>query len=192
MIKVGLTGGIGSGKSYVGEIYKKLNIPVFSADDAAKEIINSNDQIKKKIINYFGKDIYLENGVIHRKKLANIIFNNDIALQKINSIIHPEVRKAFNYWAKQQSSKYVIQESAILFESKQHVFFDKVITVTAPLQIKIDRVTKRDNISVELVKQRINKQLDDNIKMGKSDFIINNDGKNMILPLIIEIHNKLK
>lgn len=192
MIKVGLTGGIGSGKSFVSQIFKKLGVPVFSADDIAKEIINNNLPIKKQLIEYFGKDIYLKNGAIHRKKLANIIFNNEIALHKINSLIHPAVRIEFNKWAEKQSSSYVIQEAAILFETNQHVFFDKIITVTAPIQIKIERIIKRDNSSQELVLQRMKNQMDDEIIIEKSDYVIYNNGNNLILPQIVSIHEKLK
>ena len=192
MIKVGLTGGIGSGKTYISKIFEKLGVPVFSADNVAKKIVNTDYQIKKELIKNFGSDIYLENGSIHRKKLANIIFQNDIALQKINSIIHPVVRSEFDKWAKQQTSNYVIQEAAILFENNQNYLFDKMITVTAPMQTKIARVMVRDKISANMVKQRMKKQLEDEIKIAKSDYIIINNGIEMIIPQIVRIHNKLK
>lgn len=192
MIKVGLTGGIGSGKSYASEVFKKLGIPVFSADRVAKELINTQPAIKKELVDYFGSDIYLKNGGIHRKKLADLIFNNNIALQKVNSIIHPAVRTEFQIWADKQKSSYVIQEAAILFENKQESHFDKIITVTAPIETRINRVMQRDGSQRELVLQRINNQLEDKIKMEKSDFIIYNDGIKLILPQVISIHEKLK
>jgi len=146
MICVAITGGIGSGKSVVCKIFEKLSIPVFNADFEAKKLMNSSTEIRNKLIDLFGSDIYQSNGDIHRKKMADLIFNNNFALQKVNEIVHPEVRKRFGEWAKEQNSPYVIQEAAIIFESGQFHSFDKIITVTAPSELKIERVMKRDHV----------------------------------------------
>lgn len=192
MIKVGITGGIGTGKSMVCNIFSKLGIPVYVADTEAKILMNTNSAIKQQLLALFGKDIYNENDVLDRKKLSEIIFNDKIALAKVNAIVHPIVRKHFNKWADLQQSAYVIQEAAILFESGQNAYFDKIILVTAPYEIKIERVMKRDNISREKVIERMNNQLTDEEKIPKSDFIINNDNKSMVLPQVLEIHKKLQ
>lgn len=191
MIKVAVTGGIGSGKSVVCKIFEKIGIPVFNADFEAKKLINTSRTIHDKLVSLFGAAIYQSNGDIHRKKMADLIFNDNFALQKVNEIVHPEVRKRFIEWAKEQNSPYIIQEAAIIFESKQTQSFDKIITVTAPLELKIERVIKRDQVSKEEVYKRIQSQLPDEIKIAKSDFVIMNDEIEMIIPQIIEIHNKL-
>lgn len=191
-MKVAVTGGIGSGKTLVCNILQKMGIPVFYADTISKTLINNSPEIRMKLIALLGNDIYLQNGTIHRKKLANIIFNDNIALRKVNSIIHPKVREAFDVWCEQQiSSPYVLQETAILFESGQSAFFDKIITVTAPLELKTERVMKRDGITKELVLERMKNQLPDIVKIEHSDFIIENDDRKMILPQILFIHKKL-
>ncbi len=191
MIKVAVTGGIGSGKSVVCKIFEKIGIPVFNADFEAKKLINTSRTIHDKLVSLFGAAIYQSNGDIHRKKMADLIFNDNFALQKVNEIVHPEVRKRFVEWAKEQNSPYIIQEAAIIFESKQTQSFDKIITVTAPLELKIERVIKRDQVSKEEVYKRIQSQLPDEIKIAKSDFVIMNDEVEMIIPQIIEIHKNL-
>jgi dephospho-CoA kinase len=143
------------------------------------------------MVGLLGKDIYLQNGDINREKLAQIIFNDNIALQKVNEIIHPAVRKAFEKWAKKQTSPYVIQEAAIIFENQQSKNFNKIISVTAPVELKIKRVMERDNISGEDVLKRMKNQLPDEEKIRQSDYVINTDDQQLILPQIIEIHNKL-
>ncbi len=191
MIKVAVTGGIGSGKSVVCKIFEKIGIPVFNADFEAKKLINTSRTIHDKLVSLFGAAIYQSNGDIHRKKMADLIFNDNFALQKVNEIVHPEVRKRFIEWTEEQNSPYIIQEAAIIFESKQTQSFDKIITVTAPLELKIERVIKRDQVSKEEVYKRIQSQLPDEIKIAKSDFVIMNDEVEMIIPQIIEIHKNL-
>jgi dephospho-CoA kinase len=191
MIKVAVTGGIGSGKTLVCSVFEILGIPVFYADQSAKELMNSNPYVKEKIISNFGKNIFDKNGQLIRDKLAEIIFNNKILLLKINEIVHPVVREEFNKWMQGQESVYVIEESAIVFETGQNTFFDKIISVVAPLELRIDRIMKRDNISREKVLERLKNQYTDENKMKNSDFIITNDKKEMIVPQIIKIHEKL-
>jgi dephospho-CoA kinase len=192
MIKVAVTGGIGSGKSLVCEVFEKIGIPVFNADQSAKDIMDNNIDIKEKLISYFGREIYDNKKRLIRKKFADLIFNNKSSLSKVNEIVHPAVRKEFEEWAYRQNTPYVIEEAAIVFESGQAHLFDKIIAVTAPLEIKIERVMSRDNVSRENVLERINNQFSDEKINEKSDFIIVNDNKEMILPQIIHIHNKLK
>ena len=191
MLKVAITGGIGAGKTVVCRVFEKLGVPVFHADVVAKELLNSNFDIKKNLIELFGDDIYQKNETIHRKKLAEIIFNNHIALQKVNRIIHPVVFDEFNQWAEMQQTPYVLQEAAIIFENGHADRFDKIITVTAPVEMKIERCMKRDEISRELVLERMKNQIPDEEKAKHSDFVIVNDDREMILPQILKIHHSL-
>jgi dephospho-CoA kinase len=189
--KVAVTGGIGVGKTLVCEIFKKLGIPVFNADFVGKQLLDSDTGIKQKIVSLFGNGIYLPNGAVNRKKLAEMVFNNQIALEKLNGIVHPVVRKNFQNWAQNQQAPYVIQESAIIFESKISGIFDKIVTVTAPFELRVTRVMKRDNVSGDKVIERMKNQLPEEEKIKQSDYIIVNSGKEMILPQIINIHNSL-
>ncbi len=191
MLKVGVTGGIGAGKTTVCRIFGQIGIPVFYSDSEAKKLMSSNEAIVSSLKNLFGSDIYTPVGDIDRKKLAGIIFNDKLALQKVNNIVHPEVRQHFAIWAEQQDALYVVQESAILFESNLSNLFDKVITVTAPLAMKIDRVVKRDGVKKEKVIERINNQISDSEKILKSDFVINADGARPIESQLFEIHKKI-
>ena len=191
MLKVAVTGGIGAGKTTVCRIFEDIGIPVFYADIEAKIIMNTSDVIYQSLTNLFGDDVYTENKVVDRKKLASIIFNDKLALQKVNNIVHPEVRKQFGIWAEQQNAPYVLQESAILFESKMNDLFDCIITVTAPLNVKIERVVKRDGIEREKVIERISNQIDDSEKIKMSDYVIDTSGEIPIESQIIEIHKKI-
>jgi dephospho-CoA kinase len=191
MIKVAVTGGIGSGKTTVCNVFSKLGVPVFNADKAARYLINNDELIILQLKELFGSNIYLNNNEIDRNKLAKIIFNDNFALKEVNKIIHPEVRKEFAKWVLNKEKPYVIQEAAILFENNQESFFDCVITVTAPVGIRIKRVVKRDGIDEDEVFSRVKNQLDDEIKIKKSHFIIENDGLKLILPQIIKIHKTI-
>jgi len=192
MLKVAVTGGIGSGKSMVCSLFEKIGIPVFYADQVAKMLMNSEPEIREKLIKIFGTGIFDANFKLNRTKFAAIIFNNEKALSTTNEIVHPVVRKEFSRWTELQNSPYVIQEAALIFESGQSENFDKIITVSAPVDIRIERVMKRDNITREKVLERIKNQLDEEIKCKQSDFIIVNDSKQMLLPQIINIHNNLQ
>ena len=191
-LKVGITGGIGSGKSTVCNIFKILGIPVFEADLVAKSLINSNSNIRNGLIELFGKNIYNENNLVNRKMLANLIFNDDNLLDKVNRLIHPEVRNEFVKWQELQNQEYAIHEAAILFESGFYKMMDYTILVTAPEEIRIERVTKRENISAELVKIRMEKQWPDKEKRILASIELVNDNKNLLIPQILEIDKKLK
>ncbi len=193
MIKVGITGGIGSGKSIIARFFNLLDIPVYDSDKRAKNLINSDIEIRAKLINEFGESIYKKNGALNRQKLSKLIFENKNHLNKVNAIVHPVVRKDFFEWGKKyQHLPYILQEAAILFESGAHQLLDAVITVYAPEQQRIKRISQRDQTSVEQIKKRINNQMDEEKKKKLADFIIFNDEKHAVIPQIIEIDAKIK
>lgn len=170
---IGLTGGIGSGKTTVANYLIEKDIPVYIADDEARKITNSK-KVTSKIKEIFGDEV-VENGKVNRAALANIVFSDKEKLTQLNAIIHPEVKKHFTKWLKSKLDyKFVIKESAILFESGSFVDCDAIILVTAPLETRIERTIKRDNSSRESVLQRINNQMSDEEKSLKSDYIIQN------------------
>lgn len=192
MITIGITGGIGSGKSTVCKIFKLLGIPIFEADAVAKELINSNSEIKTELIRLFGEGIYVPNKGIDRKKLAAIIFNDNLQLAKVNKLVHPVVRKEFKNWVKKQNTQYVIHEAAILFESGFHKMMDFTILVSAPEFQRIERAIKRDETSENQVKERMSKQLTDEQKRALATVEIKNADNDLIIPQIIKIDNQIK
>ena len=187
---VGLTGGIGSGKSTVATMFKKLGIPVYIADLEARKLMNSSAVIRKEIIEAFGEASY-HNDVPDRKFLADIVFKEKEKLQKLNTIVHPKVQQHFLDWYKRQTSPYVIKEAAILFESGGDKECDKIITVTIPVSERIKRVMKRDNITEEVVMARIKNQWPDERKIALSDFIIENTDINETQKTVKKIHHTL-
>lgn len=191
-LKIGITGGIGSGKSTVCKVFSLLGIPVFEADKVAKQLLNSHPEIKKELIHLYGSEIYTANNGVDRKKLAEIIFNNDIQLAKINGLVHPVVRNEFQNWFKLQQSPYVIHEAAILFESGFYKLMDFTILVSAPEKQRIERVMKREGISKEQVKSRMGKQWTDEEKRKLASIELINDNLNLLLPQIIETDKRLK
>ncbi|MEA3452339.1 MAG: dephospho-CoA kinase [Bacteroidota bacterium] len=187
MLKIGLTGGIGSGKTTVAKIFETLKIPVYYADTEAKKILNDNISVKKQIIKTFG-NIYSEN-IIDKKKLAYIVFNNTKKLAELNSIVHPAVNIHFKKWCKEKENyNYTIKEAAILFESGAYKKMDKIINVYAPVDIRIKRVCLRDNVKKEDVLNRINNQFDDKKRIELSDFIVHNYNEHMIIHQVLSIH----
>ena len=185
-IKIGLTGGIGVGKTFVGQIFIKLGFPVFNADIEAKECIKNNHQLQNSIKNKFGEEIYVK-GILQREKLADIVFNDILALQQLNNLVHPIVKKKFEDWCEKQTTKIIIKEAAILFESKSHTTLDHVICISASLDTRIERIRKRDNISRKQIIDRIKNQMPQIEKENLSDFVINNDGTQLILPQVLDI-----
>ncbi len=192
MLKIGITGGIGSGKSVVCRIFNLLGIPVFEADKEAKILMTLNPGIRNSFIRLFGQDIYSPEGTIDRKKLAEIIFNDQNLLDKVNEIVHPEVRKCFIEWTDKQHAPYVIHEAAILFETDFYKMMNRSILVIAPEPVRIRRVTERDHLSPDQVAERIGRQWPDCEKLKLADFIITNDDKQLIIPQVIEIDKRLK
>ncbi|MCG8411959.1 MAG: dephospho-CoA kinase [Bacteroidales bacterium] len=190
MLKVGLTGGIGSGKTLVSRVFESLGVPVFNADNESKKIINTDKKIISALKSEFGDEIYTSDG-INRQKFAGIIFNDVNALTQVNKIIHPRVREYFLLWAKSKKAVYVIEEAAILFESKANLEMDLTINVHADELLRINRVTQRDNITKQLVLQRIRNQFSDEERINLADFTIFNNENSMIIPQILETHNKI-
>ena len=192
MLKIGITGGIGVGKTYVSNIIEKMGYPVFYADQTAKDLVKSDYKLIESIKKEFGHDIFL-NEKIDSKKLSNIVFDDSNALKKLNSIIHPFVFEKFGEWCKnQKNQKIVFKEAAILFESKSNLDLDKVICVSADKKIRIDRIKLRDGRSENEINQIISKQMDQQEKEKLSDFIIKNNGKESILLQLTNILNKLE
>ena len=190
MKKIGLTGGIGVGKTFVSEIFQKMGYSVFLADLHAKKCIHESDDLKNEIKKKFGNEIY-QKGVLQKNRLSNIVFNDTKKLQELNSLVHPCVQRRFEDWCKNQQSKFVIKEAAILFESEAHKGLDGVICVSAPFQKRIERVMKRDNCTKEDVIKRIENQMPQEKKEKLSDFVILNNDKKELLPQIISICKKL-
>tara|TARA_B100001758_G_C18416776_1_gene620762 strand:- start:5701 stop:6294 length:594 start_codon:yes stop_codon:yes gene_type:complete len=189
-IKIGLTGGIGSGKTFVSEIFLKLGIPIFYADYHAKKCMRDKEELKDQICKKFGSEIYkgLE---IQNKKLSDIVFADSQKLKELNSIVHPFVSIAFEEWVKNQESKYVIKEAAILFETGTDKYLDAVICVSSNMDLRIRRVMKRDNCTEEKVIQRISMQIPQKEKEKLSDFVIFNNGDQLILPQVLKIINQI-
>ena len=193
MKKIGITGGIGSGKTTVCEIFKLLGVPVFHADDEAKNLQNNDLHIRELLIKLFGKHIYFPDGLLDRKKLAGLIFNDSDALAKVNSIIHPAVRKSFLKWTdNHQDADYILYEAAILLESGYASDFDRTILVLADERVRIERVIKRDHVSEELVKQRISNQMPEAQKIKMVDFIIENSNEKLLFPQIIQLDKLIR
>ncbi|SHF83703.1 dephospho-CoA kinase [Mariniphaga anaerophila] len=192
-LAVGITGGIGSGKSTVCNVFRVLGVPVFEADAVAKSLYNTNKPIKSGLIHLFGESIYTPDGNLDRKKLASEIFNNDIQLAKVNELVHPVVRKEFENWINmQQNAPYIIHEAAILFESGLYRMMDFTLLVTAPEEQRVARVMARDNATEEMVHERMAKQWSEEKKKPLASKILVNDNKNLIIPEIIQIDRNLK
>lgn len=193
MLTIGITGGIGSGKSTVCKAFKVLGIPVFQADTTAAWLQNNDPPIKKEISALFGSDIYGPDGLLIRKKLAAIIFNNQMLLEKMNLLIHPAVHREFENWKEKMNNfPYVLYEAAILFETGSFRHFDYTILVLADEAERIDRVLKRDHTSVNAILQRMRHQMPDTEKVGLADFIVENNDNQMILPQILKLDQILK
>lgn len=191
-LKVGVTGGIGSGKSTVCKIFRLLGAPVFEADLIARQLMDTDEKIRNELINLFGKDVYTSEGCVDRKKLASLIFNNDIQLQKVNELVHPVVRTEFIKWADEQEAPYVIHEAAILFETGFYKMMDFTILISAPEEQRIERVLKRGGIQLEQLKERIQKQWNDEEKRKLASLEIRNADNDMIIPQIIKTDKQLR
>jgi dephospho-CoA kinase len=190
MLKIGLTGGIGSGKTTVAKIFETLGIPVYYADDRAKAIMNEDEGLRKQIIQHFGADSYVD-GRLNRSHIAAQVFNNAGRLALLNSIVHPVTIADADKWMRLQQTPYAIKEAALIFESNAYKQLDYVIGVTAPAGMRIKRVMQRDNISEEKVLERMSKQMDEEKKMKLCDFVIYNDETQLLIPQVITLHEKL-
>lgn len=192
MLKIGITGGIGSGKSTVCRVFSVMGIPVFEADKVARKLMDTDGEIHEKLVRLFGAAVYLPDQTVNRKYLAGIVFKDPSLLTKLNEIVHPVVRKTFFDWCEKQESPYIIHEAAILFESGFYKMMDKTITVVTSEDERIRRVMKRDEITMELVKERIKNQWSDEERIKLADFVIGNNDDQLIIPQIIEIDKKIK
>jgi|LSQX01.2.fsa_nt_gb dephospho-CoA kinase len=182
MIKIGITGGIGSGKSIVATLFTLHGIPVYNADEETKMLNNNSPLIRQQLTKHFGADLYNYTGELDKKKFANIIFNDPQQLQLANSIIHPEVLKHFTHWCTLHSNHTIVAlEAAILFESNFHNYLDKVVTVYSPLNLRVERVSERDNVTPQMVESRIKHQMPEKDKIGMAEYVIVNDYENSLI-----------
>ena len=190
MLKIGITGGIGAGKSTVAGIFKVLGVPVFDADATAKNILNTDSVLREQIAATFGSETY-KNGLLDRKYLATLVFNNPNQLAKLNALVHPATIEAANIWAKhweEQGCPYILKEAALLFEAGTNVGLDFIIGVTAPVEMRIARVMERDHVTREEVLKRMQHQLDDTEKMKRCNFVIDNNEASLVIPEVLALH----
>ncbi|AIZ43214.1 dephospho-CoA kinase [Cellulophaga baltica 18] len=190
MMIVGLTGGIGSGKTTVAKMFHALGVPVYNSDIEAKKLMVTSEVLKVKIKELLGTESYIDHK-LNRTYIADKIFTDPDLLAQLNAIVHPAVRQHFMSWVAQQKAAYIIQETAIIFENDTQNKFDKIILVTAPEKIRIERVTSRDAISTDKVKERIENQWPDQKKAALSDYVINNLELDKTTVLVAEIHKQL-
>lgn len=189
-IIVGLTGGIGSGKSVVAKIFSTIGVPVLDADALAKNIMHTNELVHSKLIKVFGEAVY-KNGNLDRSYLASLVFEDPFKLSQLNAIVHPITIQAAKDWAAAQNAPYVIKEAALFFESGSSEGVAKIIGVAAPLSLRIHRVMKRDQCTKEEVEKRMSNQIDDRLKMKLCDFVITNDEQQLVTPQVLALHKKI-
>ncbi len=187
---VGITGGIGTGKSTVAKIFAALGVPVYDADKATKKLMNNNVSLIKKLLENFGNETY-QNNILNRKHLASVVFNNNQKLALLNSIVHPYSFQDFAQWTKAQKTNYVVKETALLFETEAFHYIDFSIGITAPNALRIHRVMQRDSCTREEVLARMQKQIPDNIKMKLCNAVIKNDEQQLIIPQVVHLHKHL-
>ena len=190
MLKIGLTGGIGAGKTTVAHIFEILGIPIYFADDAAKKLMNENEHLRQEIIKNFGSESYID-GKLNKSFLAEAIFSDPEKTLLINSIIHPATIADAEKWFQKQQGPYAIKEAALIFEANAENNLDLIIGVSSPLEMRLQNVMKRDGITLEAVEKRMQHQMEENKKMERCDFIINNNGTDLLIPQVISIHENL-
>jgi len=190
MLRIGLTGGIGSGKSTVTAIFEIFGIPVYKADDAAKRVMNEDRELKKSIIRHFGADSYL-GGTLNRKHLSSIVFQDSEKLRLLNSLVHPATIADSVRWMNSQKGPYAIKEAALIFETGQQQGLDFVIGVFAPEAIRIARTMSRDHLTREEVLSRMSKQMNESRKISLCQFVVRNDEQTAVLPQVEAIHQEL-
>jgi dephospho-CoA kinase len=191
LLRIGLTGGIGSGKTTVAKLFEIVGIPVYYADLETRRLMNSNTAIREAIIQQFGRQAYKE-GNLDRKYLASIVFSDPEKLEKLNAITHPVTIQHADSWMKEQVTPYIIKEAALLFESGAAVHLDKIIGVYAPQHIRIQRVVQRDQVTVDDVMKRITHQIDEEMKMKLCDYVITNNEQEMIIPQVLALDQQFR
>ncbi len=190
MLKIGITGGIGCGKSTVAAVFAQLGIPVLKADDLARSIMQENQSVREAIIHAFGKDAYVD-GQVNKSFLASKVFNDPHQLLVLNSIVHPATIKASNDWVLQQNAPYILKEAALFFESGSAKGLDGIIGVSCSKSLRIKRIMDRDHLSREQVLARMNQQIDESLKMKLCDWIIYNNEEELMIPQVLELHQSL-
>lgn len=188
MLKIGITGGIGSGKTTVCKIFELLGIPVFYADDVAKTLMVSDVLLMKQIRSAFGAESYFKDGLLNRKHIADLVFSDQEKLNLLNSFVHPAVFRAMDSWTLQQNTPYVLKEAALLFESGSYLKNDFNVLVSADEELRISRVMKRDKVSIDKVKERIRNQMPEAEKKSKADFFIDNNEKIFLITQVLALH----
>ena len=188
---IGLTGGIGSGKTTVARIFSMLNVPVYNSDEAGRNISNIDPLVKSTIKEQFGADVFDQNENLNREKLSAIVFNDSSALAKLNAIIHPAVAQDFKTWCANQSSPYVIKETAILFEHGLDKYLDGVIVVEAPDELRIKRVMHRNGITEDAVRNRIQQQLPQDELISRADWVIHNNEEQLLIPQVLAVYSRI-
>lgn len=192
MLKIGITGNIGSGKTTVAKVFELLDVPVFYADFQAKKVMTEDVILIAEIRKNFGVEAYFEDGSLNRKYISGIVFNNEAELRKLNALVHPAVFRAFDVWAESyQPKKYVLKEAALLFESGSDLQCDRTIVVSAALDVRIKRVMQRDQLTETEVLRREEKQMPQAEKEAKASFIIQNDAQTLVIPQVLKIHEQL-
>jgi dephospho-CoA kinase len=188
-LKIGLTGGIGSGKTTVAKIFELLGVPVYYADDASKRLYATNKYLMTDLKKHFGEDIYIDEQ-LNRSKLAAIVFNDAAKLDLLNSLVHPLTIKDAEEWMQQQTTPYIIKEAALLFEAGSASVLDYIIGVSTPQPLRIKRVIERDGVGREEVLSRMQRQMDEESKMLLCDFVIKNDEQEMVIPQVLALHER--
>jgi len=193
MVKVGLTGGIGSGKTTVSNFLLDYGIPVYNSDSKGKTLMNTNLELKNNIVSIFGERVY-DNGILNTNLLSNIVFNDSTKIEQLNNLVHPKVAQDFNQWVGKNNNKPIlVKEAAILIESGAYLNMDKIILVVSEKSTRINRVSKRDNFDLESIEKRINLQLKDNEKIKYADYIIENNSTLEHLKLeVLKVVDKIK
>jgi dephospho-CoA kinase len=190
VLKVGLTGGIGSGKSTVAKMFELLGVPVYYADAASKRLYHTNKELMTSLKKHFGEDIYTEDQ-LNRQKLAALVFNDPAKLELLNRLVHPPTIKDAEDWMQQQTTSYVIKEAALLFESGSVSGLDYIVGVYAPAHLRIKRTMDRDGVKREDVLARMDRQIDEDIKMRLCDFVITNNEQQLVIPQVLALHHRL-